>query len=75
MFFSGLNYSIAEHLLSLKINRVKLYCSNIPLRTSRNFFRLGSAFLEGEVAELSLKKLRKVQTQIVLKPVVLKPVV
>ena len=23
----------------------------IPVRTSRNFFRLGSAFLEGEMAE------------------------
>ena len=29
----------------------------IPVHTSRNFFRLGLAFLEGEMAELSLKKL------------------
>ena len=36
----------------------------IPVRTSRNFFRLGSAFLEGEMAKLSLKKLREVPTQI-----------
>ena len=36
----------------------------IPVRTSRNFFRLGSAFLEGEMAEPSLKKLREVRTQL-----------
>ena len=30
----------------------------IPVRTSRNFFRLGSAFLEGEMTKPSLKKLR-----------------
>ena len=30
--------------------------------TSRNFFRLGSAFLEGEMTKPSLKKLREVQT-------------
>ena len=33
-----------------------------PVRTSRNFFRLGSAFLEGEMAEPSLKMLREVRT-------------
>ncbi len=30
----------------------------IPVRTSRNFFRLGSAFLDVEMAKPSLKKLR-----------------
>ena len=38
--------------------------NNNPDRTSHNFFRLGSAFLEGEIAEPSLKKLREVRTQI-----------
>ena len=39
----------------------------IPVRTSCNFFRLDSAFLEGEIAEASLKKLREVRTQLVVK--------
>ena len=37
--------------------------TNNPVRTSCNFFRLGSAFLEGEMTEPSLKKLREVRTQ------------
>ena len=41
----------------------KIHITLIPVRTSRNFFRLGSAFLEGEMAEPTLKKLREVQTQ------------
>ena len=56
---------------NLRLNTVYLNISvrfkppfkTIPVRTSRNFFRLGSAFLEGEMAEPSLKKLREVQTQ------------
>ena len=38
----------------------------IPVRTCCNFFRLSSAFLEGEIADPSLKKLREVRTQLLL---------
>ena len=70
VFYNGisifsLNIKIwGKTLLCRLTNECSTHCpANIRVCTSRDFFKLGSAFFEGEMAELSLKKLREVQTQ------------
>ena len=41
----------ATLLLTLVLSTRSQFDTSLPVRTSRNFFRLGSAFLEGEMAE------------------------
>ena len=58
------NQKVEVNNIPYSVEILRFIMNNNPDRTSHNFFRLGLAFLEGEIAEPSLKKLREVRTQI-----------